>query len=271
MKRFYSSILTILLAIAFLAVGLTAAQQAQAQTRQQEQELEQIAKRSMNGLSPQDRQRAIQIMTDVFVAQGMSKQQAAALAEANIDSMFSCDVGEMTPEQRRQFAEQQERLDYMERPLEQRIADALRAAGRNPGWPTANAFKRYGFTISKPNNVGDPVFSWVEGTDENGKPILTIYIEAKGSYSLKPEEMFLNETVLQNVDKAVASKAGTFDKNSSNNSYRYYERADPQRRNTSSVRYWINTEVRSDRSGGKLVVIAITLTTGESSIGAGGK
>jgi len=249
----------ILLAIALMMVGLAVVPQVQAQTQQQQQELEQIAKRSMNGLSPQDRQRVVQIMTDVFVAQGMSKQQAATLAEANADSMFSNDIGKMTPEQRKQFEEQERRLAEMEKPLAERIAAAQREAGRNPGWPAANAFSRYGFTIGQPKDLGDPVFSWVKNGDE-----LTIYIEAKGGYSLKPEEMFFSDTVLQKVERLVASVAGKFDNNLSNDSYRYYERSDPQRKNTATAKYWIHTVVQPGRTGGKLAGIIIILKMGEA-------
>ena len=89
MKRIFVLVITL------MVIGLTFMPQIHAQTTAQQRELEEIAKRSMNGLSAQDRQRAVQIMTDIFVAQGIPKQQAAALAEANIDSMFSGDVGNM--------------------------------------------------------------------------------------------------------------------------------------------------------------------------------
>ena len=252
----------ILLAIALMVVGLAVVPQVQAQTKQQQQELEQIAKRSMKGLSPQDRQRVVQIMTDMFVAQGMSKQQAAALAEANADTLFLTDIGgmsEMTPEQRKQFEEQERRLAEMDKPLPERIAAAQREAGRNPGWPAASAFSRYGFTIGQPKDLGDPVFSWVKNGDE-----LTIYIEAKGGYSLKPEEMFFSDTVLQKVERLVASVAGKFDNNLSNDSYRYYERPDPKRKNTSTDKYWIHTVVEPGRTGGKLAGIIIILKMGEA-------
>jgi hypothetical protein len=258
---------SIFLAITLMVVGLAVVPQVQAQTRQQQQELEQIAKRSVNRLSPQDRQRVVQIMTDVFVAQGMSRQQAAALAETSADSMFSKDVGQMSAAERQQFAEQEQRLDYMNKPLNERIADGLRAAGKNPGWPPSRAFSRYGFTLKQPKDLGDPIFSWVEETDESGGPKLTIWIQAKGSFSLNANEMFFSETVLQKVEKLVASAAGTFDKNASNNSHSYYERTDPKRKNTANAKYFISTVVQPGRSAGGLVDITITLTTGEAHFG----
>jgi hypothetical protein len=104
MKKYFLAIILVIMAIL---------PQVYAQTAQQQRELEQIAQRSMNGISPQDRQRTVQIMTDVFVAQGMSRQQAAALAEMSADSMFSTDVGEMSAEERRMFEEQERRIaDY---------------------------------------------------------------------------------------------------------------------------------------------------------------
>ena len=258
--------------MALLLIGLAVVSQVQAQTQQQQKELEQIAKRSVNGLSPQDRQRVIQIMTDVYVAQGMSRQQAASLAEMTADSMFSGDVGQMDPEMARQFQENEERLKYLDKPLNERIADGLRAAGRNPGWPPARAFSRYGFTLKQPNDLGDLVFSWVEGTDGGGNPTLTIRIEAKGGYSLKVEEMVFSSSVLQKVEKLVASSAGTLDKNKSNDSCYYYERADPKRKSTANTKYFINTELQPGRAAGNLAEITIVITTAEAYTGsAGGK
>jgi hypothetical protein len=142
----------IFLAIMIAAMALTVIPQAQAQTRQQQQELEQIAMRSANGLSAQDRQRVVQIMTDVFVSQGMSRQQAATLAEQNAGSMFSTDVGEMSPEERRMFAEQEERLQYFEgtderlrqaQEQERREAEQRRLyPGETRGWPTTQLHER---------------------------------------------------------------------------------------------------------------------------------
>ena len=87
----------ILLFINFIIIGLSVLS---AQTAAQKQELEQIGRRSMNGLSSQDRQRVIQIMTDVYIANGIPRQQAAQLAELAADSMFS-DNDAITPEQQR--------------------------------------------------------------------------------------------------------------------------------------------------------------------------
>jgi hypothetical protein len=79
-------------AVALLAIlSITAAAPlVQAQTKAQQQELEQIGKRSPDGkLSPQDRARAIQIFTDIYVDQGLTKQQAASFAEMSVNAMFT--------------------------------------------------------------------------------------------------------------------------------------------------------------------------------------
>jgi hypothetical protein len=139
---------SVFLVAALFLIGVTVVS---AQTRQQEQELEQIARRSMNGLSQPDRQRVIQIMTDVFVAQGIPRQQAITLAEANADTMFSDSDNQMTPEQQRMFAEQEEQI----KAFEQRQQEAQRQAqqprqpqqpqqpGEKAGWPPAAAFQSY--------------------------------------------------------------------------------------------------------------------------------
>ncbi|MDR1972213.1 MAG: hypothetical protein LBQ46_09865, partial [Treponema sp.] len=137
---------TLLMIIVFAVMGMTAAAPlVQAQTQQQQQELEQIARRSMNGLSPQDRQRTIQIMTDVFVGQGMSRQRAVTLAEMSADSMFSSDVGEMSAEERRMFEEQNQAVgDYEQRqqqPPQQ--AQTLQLPGANTGWPSTAVLGKY--------------------------------------------------------------------------------------------------------------------------------
>jgi hypothetical protein len=150
----------LVLAVALLAIGLTAVQ---AQTRQQQQELEQIARRSVNGLSTQDRQRVVSIMTDVFVSQGMSRQQAAALAEANADNMFTTDVGEMSAAERRQFEEQEERLRYFEgaeqrqQEQERRLAEEEEQRriypGDTRGWPVAQLQERGFANLQQPTGT----------------------------------------------------------------------------------------------------------------------
>jgi hypothetical protein len=121
--------------IALTAITLTVIPQIQAQTRQQQQELEQIARRSMNGLSPQDRQRVVQIMTDMFVTQGIPRQQAAVLAEENAGTLFLTDIVEATPKQQRQLQEQQRALDASGQRQEQ-------PQQPNNAWPPAQAFTR---------------------------------------------------------------------------------------------------------------------------------
>jgi hypothetical protein len=133
------------LAVALLAIGMTVAPLAQAQTAAQQRELEQIAKRSVNGLSPQDRKRTVEIMTDVYVKQGMSKQQAASLAEMAANSMFTNDVGGMTSEQQRQFAEQNQAIDdFEQRQRQPQQQQQAAQPGDNAGWPSAAWFRQYG-------------------------------------------------------------------------------------------------------------------------------
>jgi hypothetical protein len=133
----------IFLVITFMVIGLAVVS---AQTAAQQQELEQIARRSVNGLSSQDRQRVVQIMTDVFVAQGIPRQQAATLADQNADSMFSADVGEMSAEERRMFEEQNRAIDaYEQRQRQpQQQAQTPPQLGDNAGWPSAAWFRQYG-------------------------------------------------------------------------------------------------------------------------------
>jgi hypothetical protein len=140
--------------IALAAMGMTLVPQVQAQTQQQQQELEQIARRSVNGLSPQDRRRTIQIMTDVFVAQGMSRQQAASLAEMSADSMFTSDVGEMSAEERRMFEEQNRAIEHFEGTDERarqaqeqerrQREEQANYPGNVRGWPAASLFQKQG-------------------------------------------------------------------------------------------------------------------------------
>ena len=150
----------IFLSLALLMVGLAVVPQVQAQTQQQQQELEQIARRSVSGLSPQDRQRVVQIMTDVFVAQGMPRQQAVAMAEMSADSMFSTDIGEMSAAERQQFAEQEDRIQYFnEMPQRQEQArqeeqrrqqEAVMYPGTNRGWPAAQLRERGFANLQQP-------------------------------------------------------------------------------------------------------------------------
>jgi hypothetical protein len=137
--------------IALVVVGLAAVQ---AQTKQQQQELEQIAKRSMNGLSPQDRQRVVQIMTDVYVAQGMSRQQAAQLAGMAADSMFS-DYQEdaQSAEARGRVQEQQQQNRSPGNLVRSVPEDATR------GWPANSLFENHATvrlaqpTITTPHGI----------------------------------------------------------------------------------------------------------------------
>jgi hypothetical protein len=77
-------------------------------------------------------------MTDVYVAQGMSRTQAAQFAEIAANSMFTADVGEMSPEQRRQFEEQERRVAEFEQQQQQRQAEAARQQQQQPSQTTSN-------------------------------------------------------------------------------------------------------------------------------------
>jgi hypothetical protein len=133
-----------LIVIALAIIVLTVVPQAHAQTAQQQKELEQIAQRSMNGLSPKDRKRVVEIMTDAFVAQGIPRQQAIAIAEQNADSMFSADVGEISAEERQMFEEQQRAIGDYEQRQKQPQQQQVTQPGDNAGWPSAALFREYG-------------------------------------------------------------------------------------------------------------------------------
>ena len=153
----------IFLLAALLVVVLTFVPQMQAQTQQQQKELEQIAKRSVKGLSQQDRQRVVQIMTDVFAAQGMPRQQAAAMAEMSADSMFSADIGEMSAAEKKQFAEQEERIKNFEqmpqreeqarKEEQRRQQEAAMYPGTNRGWPTAQLREKGFANLQQPTGT----------------------------------------------------------------------------------------------------------------------
>lgn len=127
--------------IALIAMVLISVPQVQAQTRQQQQELEQIARRSINGVSAQDRARVVQIMTDVYVAQGMSRTQAAQFAEMAADNMFEGNVAETPAPQQQQGTASTG--GQMHNPV---FAEATR------GWPAASVFRNEGvqYTLTPP-------------------------------------------------------------------------------------------------------------------------
>jgi hypothetical protein len=181
-KEFFMKNTMNCLAIALLAVGLAAVPQVQAQTRQQQQELEQIARRSVNGLSAQDRQRVIQIMTDVYVAQGMSRTQAAQFAEMAADSMFTSDVAEMSPEQRRQFEEQERSLAELEQrqnQSQQPQPQQQRQLGETAGWPTATILREFGLS-----NLRQPAGTQSSYTNDNNR-VVTTYLTGANANTLQ--------------------------------------------------------------------------------------
>jgi hypothetical protein len=243
---------SIFLFFALLMVGLTVVPQVQAQTKQQQQELEQIAKRSMNGLSPQDRQRVVQIMTDVFVAQGMSRQQAAALAETSADSMFSRDVGQMSAAERRKFEEQQRSIEELEqRQQQQSQIEAKTYEGATTGWPPASAFQRAGFNMAQPNlkTKNGVTYSYIIAGDNED---LTIYLYNNHLWTTLPPGFSNAEqkTVKQHIEKAAGKK---FDKSD------FISIPDPQNKNA-------YTRIRVEDKGHFLVITIIP-----PNAGAGGK
>jgi hypothetical protein len=172
-----------ILVITLLAVGLAVVPQVQAQTRQQQQELEQIARRSMNGLSPQDRQRVIQIMTDVFTAQGIPRQQAAMLAETNADSMFFSDIGEMSPAERRQFEESQRMPEYLQNdwnPTAGMQQQQTQQHGESSGWPTAAVFRNWDIS-----NIRQPAGTQSSYTAGSGNSSLNIFLTGASANTLQ--------------------------------------------------------------------------------------
>jgi hypothetical protein len=218
-----------ILAIALLAVGLAVVPQVQAQTRQQQRELEQIAMRSMNGLSAQDRQRVIQIMTDVYVAQGMSRTQAAQFAEMAADSMFTSDVGEMSAEQRRQFEEQERSLAELEQRQnqpQQPQPQQQKQLGETAGWPPASAFQTY----YKLSPLTQPAGTIVRYTSENEFRNLEIYLTGGNS-----------NTVLRNLKQQIERITGRQMSQEGNDYFGFIQ--DPNYRSQdNSIRFWLNLE-----------------------------
>ena len=167
---------SIFLAITFLVIGLTVVQ---AQTAAQQRELEQIAMRSVNGLSAQDRQRVIQIMTDVYVSQGMSRTQAAQFAGIAADSMFTSDIGEMSAEQRRQFEEQERSFAELEQRQNQPQPQQQRQLGETAGWPTATILREFGLS-----NLRQPAGTQSSYTNEYNR-VVTTYLTGTNANTLQ--------------------------------------------------------------------------------------
>ena len=249
----------LLLVVALMVIGFVITPLVQAQTAAQQQELEQIARRSINGLSPQDRQRVIAIMTEVFMAQGIPRQQAATLAEANADSMFMTDVGEMSSQERRQFEEQGQRVQGFEQQQRQ-----LQQA--NNTWPPAQAFARYGRAIPRPS------FNFNGSYEQSGEE-LKIILE-KVNYQQFTQTELTEIARLFEAEFGTTYPAGTY--NSGRNwrndflqgSPVQISKDDPQRRNTSTMIYGI--ELRLEAVSLMSVQIVITPFQGSAG-GAGGR
>jgi len=218
--------------LVLMAMAFVVAPQVQAQTQAQQQELEQIARRSVNGLSPQDSARVVQIMTDVYMAQGMSRQQAASLAEMAANSMFTTDIGEMTPEQQRQFAEQDQRVNDFNRqqqqpqqaqqPQPQRQQQQIQ--GETAGWPAAAAF-----TNRKLSNIRQPAGTQARYTgslqDTNGR--LEIYLTGA------------NQNTVQEIRQQIKSEIGDQWSSVDQNNWTLTIRGD---RRISSFNAWLKLE-----------------------------
>ena len=247
----------LLLVVALLVVGFVITPLVQAQTAAQQQELEQIARRSMNGLSAQDRQRVIAIMTDVYVAQGMPRQQAATFAEMAADNMFSGDIGQMSPEEQRMFAEQDQRIQHFEQGQQQ-----LQQA--NNVWPPAQAFARYGRAIQRPS------FNFNGSYEQTGEE-LRITLDKVNYQQFTQTE--LNEIVrLFEAEFGTTYPAGTY--NSGRNwrddflqgSPVLITKQDPQRRNTATMIYGIELRLHAYN----LMVVQIELQPFAGTAGGAG-
>jgi hypothetical protein len=199
---------------ALLVIGMVIIPLAEAQTQAQQRELEQIAKRSVNGLSPKDRQRVIQIMTDVYVAQGMSKQQAASLAEMAANSMFSTDVGEMTPEQRREFEEQDRMLqDFEQRqnqPQQVQKPQQPQQQGETAGWPAAAMFRNWNIS-----NMKQPAGTQSSYTNSNYK--LEIYLTGANSNTLQELKRQIETSLKKQMEGGGNKYSISFDVSKFNN------------------------------------------------------
>jgi hypothetical protein len=230
------------LVIALVVIGMTVAPQVQAQTAAQQRELEQIAKRSMNGLSPQDRKRVVEIMTDMLMKQGMTRQQAAAFAEANADTLFITDIDEtsnVTPEQRQQL-EEQERAD--QRARQYQPPPPARMPG-TAGWPAAPVFSRYGKTIAKPNVQG--FFSYEKTGD---KLVIHIWKTQEGAGSIE----HFTGAEYRTVQAAVKSAFGDES---------WGRLPDPQRKNAGGRTYYIEFSLEAISSG---QIMTITIEPGSN-------
>jgi hypothetical protein len=146
--------------------------------------------------------------------------------------------------------DQQEAIEYLEKPMEERAADSLKMQGREVGWPPASAFARYGFSLGQPNDLGVPlILSW-ETQDRDGQgtgPILIIRMEKKYDMmagTFKPEDMGFTNEIFKKLDRHTQGAAGGR-VNRYNYGYEYYkllyQRNDPRRPHSSSADYYIET------------------------------
>jgi len=241
--------------IAFLVIGLTAVS---AQTAAQQQELEQIARRSVNGLSAQDRQRVVQIMTDMFTAQGMSRQQAAQLADMSADSMFMSDVGEMSAEERRQFEEQDQKIQDFEQGQRQ-----LQQV--NNAWPSAQAFTRYGKAIQKPS------VSFNCNFEQRGDE-LHITIQSPGYNNFKGFTQAEIREICRVFEAEFGSTGTAYDPQMiwrnevMNGKSVQLNKQDPNRKNTATIGYYVDLDITPNQSGGQILGFTIIMRHRESSL-----
>lgn len=227
---------------------------ASAQTAAQQRELEQIARRSANGLSAADRARVVQIMTDTMVAQGMSRSQAAALAEANVDGMFSADAGEATAEQRRMFEETQRASDAYDQ--------MMRPDEANNVWPAAQDFARYGSAITR------PAVNYV-GTIKKEGETLTIEIRHPYASSLhlaEPGFRGYTQAEITAICRVFEAQWGAVDNQGKNwrdsvirGAPVDLEKRDPRLKSTDSTGYFIHLHIEPRTSAGYYLGMTITL------------
>jgi hypothetical protein len=192
-------------------------------------------------------------MTDVFVAQGIPRQQAAALAEQNADSMFSTDVGGMTPEQQRQFAEQNQAIDDFEQ--------RQKPQPPNNRWPPAQTFARYGRTIQKPAVTFNGEY------EQNGEE-LKITIRSPGYYQFKG---FTKAEITAICRVFEAEFGSTYPVGTYNDGKNWrddvidgraahgIEKSDPKHKNTAAMLYWIELDIQPQNSGDQILGLIIVI------------
>jgi hypothetical protein len=173
-----------------------------------------------------------------MAAQGIPRAQAQTLA-ADFVAQLMTDVSDanpqaqdITPEQQRQLEEQRQadqRAQQYQPPPPSRMPGAA-------GWPADSAFSRYGKTLAKPNVQG--FFSYEKTGD---KLVIHLWKTQEGARSI---EHFSGAEV-QAVQAAVKSAFG-------DESWGTW--ADPQRKNTMDMNYYIEFSLVYISSGQTMTI-----------------